>query len=75
MLVRDEKHIVLLFTCGTVSIYIDIGCIWLGNPDLDFENLNPDFPIERTHILKKQKTVNKSWLEWELITECVFKIK
>ena len=20
----------------------------LGNPDLDFENLNPDFPIERT---------------------------
>ena len=23
----------------------------LGNPDLDFENLNPDFPIERTHYL------------------------
>ena len=22
--------------------------IWLRNPDLDFENLNPDFPIERT---------------------------
>ena len=21
----------------------------LGNPDLDFENLNPDFPIEHTH--------------------------
>ena len=21
----------------------------LENPDLDFENLNPDFPIERTH--------------------------
>ena len=20
----------------------------LGNPDLDFQNLNPDFPIERT---------------------------
>ena len=20
----------------------------LGNPDLDFENLNPDFPMERT---------------------------
>ena len=20
----------------------------LGNPDVDFENLNPDFPIERT---------------------------
>ena len=24
------------------------GCVWLGNPDLDFENVNPDFPIERT---------------------------
>ena len=23
----------------------------LGNPDLDFENLNPDFPIERTLIV------------------------
>ena len=23
------------------------GCVRLGNPDLDFENLNPDFPIER----------------------------
>ena len=23
-------------------------CVRLGNPDLDFENLNPDFPIERT---------------------------
>ena len=25
-----------------------LGCVRLGNPDLDFENLNPDFPIERT---------------------------
>ena len=24
----------------------------LGNPDLDFENLNPDFPIERTQRYK-----------------------
>ena len=24
----------------------------LGNPDLDFENLNPDFPIERTLSLQ-----------------------
>ena len=24
-----------------------LGCVRLGNPDLDFENLNPDFPIER----------------------------
>ena len=23
------------------------GCVRLGNPDLDFQNLNPDFPIER----------------------------
>ena len=34
----------------------------LGNPDLDFENLNPDFPIERTlrsffkfHVVVVQK--------------------
>ena len=26
---------------------ISKGCVRLGNPDLDFENLNPDFPIER----------------------------
>ena len=34
-----------------IEIYIDryIGCVRLGNPDLDFENLNPDFSIERTH--------------------------
>ena len=25
----------------------DLGCVRLGNPDLDFQNLNPDFPIER----------------------------
>ena len=25
-----------------------LGCVRLGNPDLDFENLNPDFPIKRT---------------------------
>ena len=25
----------------------------LGNPDLDFENLNPDFPIERTLRFEK----------------------
>ena len=25
-----------------------LGCVRLGNPYLDFENLNPDFPIERT---------------------------
>ena len=23
----------------------DIGCVRLGNPDLDFQNLNPDFKI------------------------------
>ena len=26
----------------------------MRNPDLDFENLNPDFPIKRTHSLFKQ---------------------
>ena len=30
----------------------DLGCVRLGNPDLDFQNLNPDFPIER-EILKR----------------------
>jgi len=25
----------------------------LGNPDLDFENLNPDFPIKCTHSCKR----------------------
>ena len=25
----------------------------LGNPDLDFENLNPDFPIERTFSIRE----------------------
>ena len=25
----------------------ELGCVRWGNPDLDFENLNPDFPIER----------------------------
>ena len=34
--------------CNFIN-YIDsiFGCVRLGNPDLDFENLNPDFPIER----------------------------
>ena len=26
---------------------LHLGCVRLGNPDLDFQNLNPDFPIER----------------------------
>ena len=30
----------------------------LGNPDLGFENLNPDFPIERT--LSRRKRLNCS---------------
>ena len=35
----------------------------LGNPDLDFENLNPDFPIERTlyNMLATLKGVNDTW--------------
>ena len=31
----------------TVLVYTHEGCVRLGNPDLDFQNLNPDFPIER----------------------------
>ena len=26
---------------------LNLGCVRLGNPDLDFQNLNPDFPIKR----------------------------
>ena len=40
-----------LFFCGAklnLISYVNLGCVRLGNPDLDFENLNPDFPIERT---------------------------
>ena len=29
-------------------------CVRLGNPDLDFENLNPDFLIERTLGVKER---------------------
>ena len=35
----------------------------LGNPDLDLENLNPDFPIERTlysDVVKGEP--NATWL-------------
>ena len=39
-----------------------IGCVRLGNPDLDFQNLNPDFPIERT-----LNCSNISW-HWESFT-------
>ena len=28
-------------------VWTNYGCVRLGNPDLDFQNLNPDFPIER----------------------------
>ena len=34
------------------------GCVRLGNPDLDFQNLNPDFPIERTPCLKSFQIFN-----------------
>ena len=29
------------------SLSLNLGCVRLGKPDLDFQNLNPDFPIER----------------------------
>ena len=31
----------------------------LGNPDLDFENLNPDFPIERTLRLQSERSTSE----------------
>ena len=36
----------------------------MGNPDLDFENLNPDFPIERTleWILQNQVSARRTEL-------------
>ena len=30
-----------------ISFHFYLGCVRLGNPDLDFQNLYPDFPIER----------------------------
>ena len=42
----------------------------LGNPDLDFENLNPDFPIERTpsdlqmSTSKNGESINRTWLKF-----------
>ena len=30
------------------SFFSSLGCVRLENLDLDFQNLNPDFPIERT---------------------------
>ena len=35
-----------------ISLKLDYGCVRLGNPDLDFPNLNPDFPIE--HEIRKR---------------------
>ena len=37
----------LLLVSATACTTQILGCVRLGNPDLDFENLNPDFPIER----------------------------
>ena len=46
----------------------------LGNPDLDFENLNPDFPIERTlriclqlFLARKERVLCTQWQG----TECM----
>ena len=36
------------------------GCVRLGNLDLDFENLNPDFRIERTLSITELHTVQQS---------------
>ena len=41
----------------TIILTLDLGCVRLGNPDLDFQNLNPDFPIERTLNVSSTGTV------------------
>ena len=38
-------------------------CVRLGNPDLDFQNLNPDFPIER-EIRKRISPPRNSSAGW-----------
>ena len=40
------KLLVVKSTCVGI-VFILLGCVQLGNPDLDFQNLNLDFPIER----------------------------
>ena len=53
----------------TIILTLDLGCVRLGNPDLDFQNLNPDFPIERTlnvsstGTLRDYKTVLKEHVD------------
>ena len=41
----------------------------LGNPDLDFENLNPDFPIERTLYSHANTPLGQSERAYYLITD------
>ena len=42
---------------------LELGCVRLGNPDLDFQNLNPDFPIER-EIRKRISTSTNPFSGW-----------
>ena len=40
-----------------------LGCVRGGNTDLDFQNLNPDFPIERTLEITKILRLYCKWLD------------
>ena len=42
-----EPELNLRSNATTFDLSENPGCVRLGNPDLDFQNLNPDFPIER----------------------------
>ena len=55
------------------AIRLCLGCVRFWNPDLDFQNLNPDFPIERTlniafHLSRDM--VNKT-PDWYALLPCV----
>ena len=46
-----------------------LGCVRLGNPDLDFENLNPHFPVER-EIRKRISPPKNPSSGWISIKKC-----
>ena len=54
---KDSLGIVALGIVYDVTHCYNLGCVRLGNPDLDFQNLNPDFPIERTRREKVRSSI------------------
>ena len=46
-----ENSIVVRALAG--KTFVILGCVRLGNPNLDFQNLNPDFPIGREIHLRE----------------------